>query len=138
MYNKLKAISCIVGLFTIMLIFAGCGHLKNITSETTQATFRSLDETSKTGTFQMSYEGFEGSTTKTFDVAEGDEVTFDYNSTVKAGGLTMIINDPFGTTVATLPVKKKGSVKIVAKGIGKISMVITGKNTTGSFEISWK
>ena len=138
MHNKLNFISYLLALFLIMLLLVGCSQIKNITSETTQANYRNLYETSKPGTFQMSYEGFEGSSTKTFEVDKGDKITFSYDSTVKEGALTMVINDPYGTTIASLPAKKKGSLKIVSKGIGKISMVITGKNTTGSFQISWK
>ena len=52
--------------------------------------------------------------------------------------MTISITDPYGILIADLPIKKKGSLKIIAKGTGKISLVVTGKNTSGSFEILWK
>lgn len=135
---KLKFISYFILLFSTIIFFTSCSKLENISSVTTQATFRNLSESSKPGTFQMSYEGFDGSVIKTFNVNKGDKITFNYDSTVKEGVLTMAINDPFGTVLSNLPVSKKGSLKIVSKGIGKISMVVTGKNTTGSLKILWK
>lgn len=86
----------------------------------------------------MSYENFEGNETRTLNVNKGDKIKFDYTSSVKEGTLTIVINDPYGVPIANLPVKKKGSIKIVAKGTGKISLVVTGKNTSGSFELLWK
>jgi hypothetical protein len=141
MNNKLKSISSSVLLFIIIILCVSCSQLENISSETSLANFRNLYETSKPGTFQMSYDGFDGSVTKTFNVNKGDKVTFIYDSSVKEGALSalsMTIYDPYGTSIASLPVNKKGSFKIVAIGTGKISMVIIGKNTTGSFEILWK
>lgn len=125
-------------LILFSLLYVGCGTMQNITSEASQANFRTLSETSKPGCFQMSYEGFDGSSTKTFAVTKGSKITFNYDSKVKDGSLTLVITDPFGTTVGTLPVNKKGTLKIVSKGIGKVSMIVTGKNTTGSFKILWK
>jgi len=86
----------------------------------------------------MSYENFEGTETRTLNVDKGDKIKFNYTSSVKEGTLTMVINDPYGIAIANLPLKKKGSLKIIVKGTGKISLVVTGKNTTGSFELTWK
>ncbi|MBC8063145.1 MAG: hypothetical protein H7Y18_21135 [Clostridiaceae bacterium] len=135
----MKFILFILLIITISLCCIGCGsNFTKISSVTSQANFQTLTETTKAGTFKMSYENFEGNETRTLNVNKGDKIKFDYTSSVKEGTLTIVINDPYGVPIANLPVKKKGSIKIVAKGTGKISLVVTGKNTSGSFELLWK
>lgn len=139
MNTKLKFITLILLTLIISLCCIGCGsNFTNISSVTSQANFQTLNETTKAGTFKMSYENFEGSETRTLNVNKGDKIKFNYTSSVKEGTLTIAINDPYGVPIANLPIKKKGSLKIVAKGTGKISLVVTGKNTSGSFELFWK
>lgn len=139
MNNKLKLIAFILLTLIISLCCIGCGsNFTNISSVTSQANFQALNETTKAGTFKMSYENFEGTETRTLNVNKGDKIEFNYNSNVKEGTLSLVINDPYGAVAATFPIKKKGSLKIIAKGTGKISLVATGKNTSGSFELFWK
>ena len=136
MNNKLKFIGLIL---IISLCCVGCdSNFTNISSVTSQANFQTVNETTKSGTFKMSYENFEGSETRTLNVNKGDQIEFNYNSDVREGTLSIVINDPYGAVAATLPIKKKGSVKIIAKGTGKINLVVTGKNTSGYFELFWK
>jgi len=126
---KLIVLTLIISLYCI-----GCSSkFTNISSVTSQSNFQSLNETTKAGTFKMSYDNFEGSETRTLNVNKGDKIKFTYASNVEEGTLSIVINDPYGVPISTLPIKKKGSLKIVAKGTGKISIVVTGKNTSGSF-----
>lgn len=139
MNTNFKFMFLILLTLLISFCFIGCGsNFTNISSVTSQANFQTLNETTKAGTFKMSYENFEGSETRTLNVNKGDRIKFNYTSNVKEGTLTIAINDPYGVPIANLPIKKKGSLKIVAKGTGKLSLIVTGKNTTGSFELLWK
>jgi len=136
MNNKLKFILLTI---IISLSITGCSaSFNNVSSVTSQASFKAISETTKAGTFKMSYKNFEGSETRTLNVNKGDKIKLNYNSSVTEGTLTIAINDPYGVLIANLPIKKKGSLKIIAKGTGKLSLVVTGKNTSGSFELLWK
>jgi len=138
MKYKVKIIIYLILLFMIPIFCDSCSQVSNVSSETSVATFENVYETTEPGTFKMSYEAFDGSEIKTFNVNKGDRVTFNFNSSTKEGVLSIVINDPYGTALANLPMNKRGSLKIVAKGAGKISMIVTGKNTSGFFEILWK
>ena len=72
---KFKFILFILFTFIITLYCTGCrSNFTNISSITTQASFQTLNETTKAGTFKMSYENFEGSETRTLNVYKGDKI----------------------------------------------------------------
>lgn len=136
---KLKNIIFVICLTTMLIFSVGCSNkLDNYNTETSQSTFHNLEETNKPGVFKMCYEHFEGTEIRTFNVEKGDKVKFNYSSANTEGHLSILITDPYGTTLVDLPIGKKGSMKIVAKGTGRITLTATGKNTSGSFEILWK
>lgn len=130
---------CLVTLFAIFFLVS-CNHIKscNITSEVTQANFTYLHKNTKPGTFKMSYKNFEGNENIGFNVRRGNRINFKYKSTNRSGTLSIIITDPYGNTLETLPINRKGSITIKANDAGRITIVVTGKNTSGSFKVLWK
>lgn len=139
--RRLKFIILITVLSMILIFFMvykGCSNkYDTLNSETNQFTFENLDETNEPETFQMSYDHLDGTETRTFNVDTGDNIKFKYSSSNKGGILTISITDPYGSSIANLPINKNGNFKICTKGTGKITISVTAKNASGSFKISW-
>ncbi len=126
-------------MFFLLIFGIGChGKSNTISSETSEASFQSLHKTITAGSFKMAYKRFEGTENITINANKKNKFRIKYNSKIKDGILSIVINDPYGTTISTLPVNKKGTIKFSAKGNGRITILVTGRNTSGSFKISWK
>jgi hypothetical protein len=137
--NKFK-ISIFIFIIFISFIFYLGYNMKSgkISGVKSDSSFRSLNEATKPGSFKMTFTDFYGSEIRLFNVSKGDKIEISYNSTVKNSPLTIDIKDPFGNIASSIPINKKGSIKITANATGKISIAITGSNTSGSLKISWK
>lgn len=136
--KKVKYIILLVFLAGIFTIFTSCSsELDTLNTETNQSTFQDLDETNEPGIFQMTYSHFDGTESRTFNVSMNDNVKFKYTSSNKIGSLSIVVIDPYGSTIANIPINKNGTFKVKAKGAGKITFVVTSRNATGSFKITW-
>lgn len=137
--NKFKITIFIFLLMVTFIFYLGynmkAGKISGVKSD---SSFKSLNEMTKPGSFKMTFTDFYGSEIRLFNVSKGEKIEISYNSTVKNSPLTIDIKDPFGNIVSSIPINKKGSVKISANATGKISIAITGSNTSGSLKISWK
>lgn len=133
-------IKILVFLLAVSFIFylgynMGLGKISGIKSD---SSFKSLYTTTKPGSFKMTFIDFYGSEVRLFDVDKGDKIKISYESTVKNSPLSMEIKDPYGNIISIIPINKKGSMKISANATGKISIVITGSNASGSLKYTWK
>ena len=135
--KKIKVI--LVFLLLIMLfLFVSCsGSISDVSSTKSQSNYESLNEITKPGTFKMSYDNFDGSEVRTFNVIKGDKVSINYNSSARIGSLSISITDAYGNLIGNLPVNKKGNIKATIKATGRIAITVTGKSTTGNFSVCW-
>jgi hypothetical protein len=118
--------------------FSSYRNLSKVSAEKCDAYFENLYETTKPGKFKISYADFSGSETRSFNALKGNKINIKYNSNAKNGTLSIVIKDPNGNILSTLPTNKSGSLNILANDTGKFSIAITGKNTSGYVEILWK
>lgn len=137
--RKLK-ITIVLFLIVVSFIFylgynMSRGKISGVRSD---SSFKSLYTTTKPGSFKMTFTDLYGSEVRLFDVSKRDKIKISYESSVKNSTLIMEIRDPFGNIISVIPINKKGTLKIAANATGKISIVITGNNTSGSLKFSWK
>jgi hypothetical protein len=118
--------------------FSAYRNLSKVSAEKCDAYFENLYETTKPGQFKISYTDFNGSETRAFNALKGYKINVKYNSNVKNGTLSIVIKDPNGNILSTLPTNKSGSLNILANATGKFSIVITGTGTSGYVKILWK
>lgn len=136
--KKIKIILIFL-LLSMQSLFTGCsGNITNVSSNKSQSNFVSLNEITKPGTFKMSYDNFDGTEVRTFNVIKGNKVLIKYNSSVKSGSLSISVSDAYGNLIGNLPVNKKGTIKTTVKATGRISITVTGKSTTGGFSVYWQ
>jgi hypothetical protein len=85
-----------------------------------------------------SYELFTGVDKKTFIVNEGDTVVFSYVSSVEKGKLKLEVFDPDDTLITSFTSNKTGTREVNVEKTGKLTVQITGNQTKGEYQISWK
>ena len=85
-----------------------------------------------------SYDLFTGVDKKTFVADEGDTVVFSYVSSVEIGRLKMEIYDPDDTLITSFSSNKTGTQELDIEKTGKHTVKITGNQTKGEYQISWK
>jgi|GEM_PF-4376708 len=85
-----------------------------------------------------SYELFTGVDKKTFIVNEGDTVVFSYVSSVEKGKLKLEVFDPDDTLITSFTSNKTGTREVDIEKTGKLTVQITGNQTKGEYQISWK
>jgi hypothetical protein len=84
------------------------------------------------------YELLDGTQTKDIPVKNKDVINFKYASTVEEGELTITLEDADNEQVTQFATDTSGEAIIGADMDGDYRLVIRGKNTRGSFSISWE
>lgn len=87
---------------------------------------------------KASYKSFTGTEARAFQVQKGQTVSFEYDSKVDKGTLSIKVLDSAKNEVMELPTGEKGSKELKVEKEGKYKLVITGDKTGGSFDIRWK
>ncbi len=87
-----------------------------------------------TGTYGL----LDGTQTKDIPVENGDVIEFKYASTVEEGELTITLEDADKVQVTEFATGTSGEAIIGADMDGDYRLVIRGKNTRGSFSLSWE
>jgi hypothetical protein len=121
----------ILGLICILsfVILPSCG----------ESGTRILYSGSKVGDqISASYDLFTGIDKKTVIANEGDTVVFSYVSSVEKGKLKLEIYDPDDTLLTSFSSNKTGTKELDIEKTGKITVKITGNQTKGEYQISWK
>jgi len=85
-----------------------------------------------------SYELFSGVDKKTFVANKGDTFTFSFVSSVEKGRLKMEIYNPDDVLITSLSSNKTGTQELDIEKTGKHTVTITGNQTKGRYQISWK
>src|SRR4030042_4942120 len=85
-----------------------------------------------------SYELFTGIDKKTFVADEGDTIVFSYVSSVEKGRLKMEIYNPDDALITSFSSNKTGTKELEIEKTGKHTVKITGNQTKGRYQISWK
>jgi hypothetical protein len=84
------------------------------------------------------YELLDGTQTKDIPVKDKDVINFKYSSTVEEGELSIMVEDADKEQVTEFASGTSGEAIIGADKDGDYRLVIRGKNTRGSFNISWE
>ena len=84
------------------------------------------------------YELFTGIDKKTFVADEGDTIAFSYVSSVEKGRLKMEIYNPDDILITSFSSNKTGIRELDIEQSGKHTVQITGNQTKGRYQISWK
>jgi hypothetical protein len=84
------------------------------------------------------YELLDGTQTKDIPVKDKDVINFKYSSTVEEGELSITVEDADKEQVTEFASGTSGEAIIGADKDGDYRLVIRGKNTRGSFNISWE
>ena len=84
------------------------------------------------------YELFSGIDKKTFIANEGDILSFSYVSSVEKGKLKMEIYNPDDILMTSFSSNKTGTQELNIEKTGKHTIKITGNQTKGRYQISWK
>jgi hypothetical protein len=71
-------------------------------------------------------------------VNEGDTVVFSYVSSVEKGKLKLEVFDPDDTLITSFTSNKTGTREVNVEKTGKLTVQITGNQTKGEYQISWK
>lgn len=126
-------ISCYFALVVIcilsLMILPSCG----------ESGTRILYSGSKVGDqISASYELFTGVDKKTFIADAGDTITCSYLSSVEKGKLKMEIYNPDDILIISFSSNKTGTRELVIEKTGKHTVKVTGNQTKGRYQISWK
>ena len=84
------------------------------------------------------YELFNGVDKKTFVANEGDTITFSYLSRVEKGILKLEIYNPDDILIISFTSNKTGTRELEIEKTGKHTVSITGNQTKGRYQVSWK
>jgi len=84
------------------------------------------------------YELFSGIDKKTFMANEGDTVVVSYVSSVEKGKLKMEIYNPDDILITSFTSNKTGTKELGIEKTGKHTVKITGNQTKGRYQVSWK
>jgi hypothetical protein len=84
-----------------------------------------------------SYELFTGVDKKTFIADEGDRIVFSYFSSVEKGRLKMEIFNPDNILITSFSSNKTRTQELNIEKSGKHTVMITGNQTKGRYQISW-
>jgi len=87
---------------------------------------------------KASYAFFNGRETRVIPVEAGQTLEFSYKSTVEQGELTITVEDPAKNKVANLKSGVDASEEVNADQAGNYRLVITGKETKGSYDVKWE
>lgn len=116
---------CVVSI----VIFPSCG----------ESGVRVLYSGSKVGDqISAAYELFSGIDKKTFMADEGDTITFSFISSVEKGKLKMEVYNPDDILLTSFTSNKTGTKDLNIEKTGKHTIKITGNQTKGRYQISWK
>ena len=85
-----------------------------------------------------SYELFTGKDKKTIMVDKGDTITFSYVSSVEKGNLKMEIYNPDDILITSFTSNKTGTKQLDIEKTGTHTVLITGNQTKGRYQVSWK
>lgn len=111
------------------VIFPSCG----------ESGTRVLYSGSKVGDqISAAYELFSGVDKKTFMADKGDTIAFSYVSSVEKGKLKIEIYNPDDLLVTSFTSNKTGIKELDIEKTGKHTIQITGNQTKGRYQISWK
>ena len=124
-YCLLMAVICLASL----VVFPSCD----------ESGTRVLYSGSKVGDqISAAYELFSGVDKKTFMANEGDMIAFSYISSVEKGKLKMEIYNPDDILITSFSSNKTGTQELGIEKTGKHTVKITGNQTKGRYQISWK
>lgn len=84
------------------------------------------------------YKTFNGTKERKIKTDPGDTIVMDYDSSVKKGSLSLRLEGPDGSTMKDFPVGEKSTIEVKSAYGGDYRVVVNGKNTGGSFSVSWK
>lgn len=87
---------------------------------------------------EASYRLFTGTEEKKISLKNGETLVIDYQSEVEKGQLTIKLYDPDDQLLQDLSTNKSGNENIEVSKDGMYRFEITGDNTKGSFEITYK
>ncbi len=85
-----------------------------------------------------SYELFTGKDEKTIMVEKGDTISFSYVSSVEQGNLKMEIYNPDDVLITSFTTNKTGTKQLDIEKTGTHTVLITGNQTKGRYQVSWK
>ena len=111
------------------MIFPSCGD----------SGVRVLYSGSKVGDqISAAYELFSGVDKKTFMADEGYTIAFSFVSSVEKGKLKMEVYNPDDILITSFTSNKTGTKDLNIEKTGKYTITITGNQTKGRYQISWK
>ncbi|MNW38111.1 hypothetical protein D3C74_151700 [compost metagenome] len=87
---------------------------------------------------EASYKLFTGTDEKKVSLKNGQTLAIDYQSEVQKGELTIKLYDPDNQLLKDLSTNKSGNEKIGVDKDGIYRLEITGNNTKGSYELTYK
>ncbi|SDF46154.1 hypothetical protein SAMN04488542_11146 [Fontibacillus panacisegetis] len=87
---------------------------------------------------EASYKLFTGTDEKKVSLKNGQTLAIDYQSKVEKGELTIKLYDPDNQLLKDLSTNKSGNEKIGVDKDGIYRLEITGNNTKGSYELTYK
>jgi hypothetical protein len=87
---------------------------------------------------RWSYHSFDGTQTKTIRVNAGKTLVITYSSVVEKGTLKIEVTDSVDGQTTALPTDSSGIKTVTATSDVTYKLVITGSQTQGSFNVSWK
>ena len=88
------------------------------------------------GKLSGTYKLFNSTKDSTIRTDAGETVVLEYASKVKKGSLKLRLDAPDGTSTEFIP-GESGTLEVKSSG-GSYHVHVEGKNTGGSFELSWK
>lgn len=94
--------------------------------------------TSTKNKIEASYRLFTGTEEKKINLKNGEKLVIDYQSEVEKGELTIKLYDPDDQLLQDLSTNKSGNENIEVSKDGIYRFEITGNDTKGSFEITYK
>lgn len=135
-FNKISRQIRILNYFTLVLI---CFLTSVILPSCGESSIRILYSGSKVGDqICASYQLLDGVDKKTFMANKGDNLLFSYTSSVEKGRLKMEILNPDDIQIASFTSNKTGTKELVIDKTGKHTVKITGNQTKGRYQVSWK
>ena len=95
--------------------------------------------TNEPGTFQATYDRFNGTDWAPLELTSGQQVRINYRITMTLGSLQVTVMDPKGGTiwVKAFLQDDQGEYVFRAKTSGEYALLVEGKQAAGAYDFTW-
>lgn len=126
--------ACLFIILVLTVILCSCSPDNSFKSD-----FRMNIRNSQEGRISRVYKTFNGIETESLEARGNQIISFSYETIVSRGSLMVTWHDPHGKIIwrGLLTKGDRGNEEIAIDLPGEYSIVVQGKNTSGSFKVGW-